>query len=92
MHLYQQSAELVTITIRQYHSLRAIVRIGRVVQGRIGPSIRRFGRGKYDHVLIAAVFQHRITAERRANRRDFRVLERGDKSSRGSSAMHFELV
>ncbi len=34
---------------------------------RWGPSIRRFGRGKYDQGLAADVFQHRLTAERERN-------------------------
>ncbi len=49
------------------------------------PSIRRVGRAKYDHGLAAAVirvgilFQHGLTAERRTERKDVRVLSCGKK-------------
>ncbi len=44
-----------------------------------GPSMRRFGRGKYDHGLVSAVFRHRIAGIKRDIRKDFSML-RFDKT------------
>ena len=41
------------------------------------PSIRRFGRGKYDHGLVAAVLRHRTTASKRIARRNYCALSFG---------------